>query len=160
MNEEYKIGHSYDIHRLKRGLNLIIGGIIIPYKKGIVAHSDGDVLIHSITEAILGSLGLGDLGTHFPDTDIKNLNLDSFVMLEYALDRLKEYNYKIVNIDSIVYLEKPKMKDYVIDIKNNINRLLNLDNNLNIKFTTFEKLGSIGRNKDIASETIILIKKV
>lgn len=159
--EKYKIGNSYDIHRLVKNRKLILGGIEIPYHKGLLGHSDADCLTHCISEAILGSLGLGDLGDHFPDNKEENKNLNSFKILEYSLKKLKEYGYEIVNIDTSVLIQKPKMSGYRDLIKNNLLSTLKIDKDcLNIKFTTNENQDSVGKNKAVSCYCVVLIKKV
>lgn len=159
LNDYYKIGHAYDIHVTKKGEYIMIGGVKIPASYGIKAHSDGDVLLHAISEAILGALGLGDLGTHFPDTDDKYKNLDSKEILKYVKYKLKEHHYLIANIDASIYAEEPKLNKYMDQIKESISNILGINKNyVNIKAGTNEGVGEIGRKEAIASEAICLIR--
>lgn len=156
----FKIGISKDIHRLEEGYKLILGGVTIPFTKGIVAHSDGDILIHAICEAIIGALGLGDIGKHFPDNDEKYRNISSRYFLTYVNKKLKENNYKISNIDSSIILEKPILKDYINQMKLNIASDLEIDPNLvNIKATRGEGLGYIGSGEGLEAICVVLIEK-
>ena len=158
--KEYKIGHSFDIHRLVENRPLVLGGITIPYEKGLLGHSDGDSLIHAIAEAILGALALGDLGKIYPDNDPKTLNIDSKIILKDVYNRMIDLGYQINNIDTMIYAEKPKMAPYILDMRKTIASVLNIDMALiSIKATTFEGLGEIGSNEAIgASATILLVK--
>lgn len=156
----YKIGYSKDTHRLEKGRKLIIGGIEIPYELGEVAHSDGDCLIHAIVEAMLGCLGLHDIGYYFPDDDPLYKDASSIMFLEFANSLLKKHGYKIVNIDTMIYLEKPKLKDYKLLIKNKLAEILKINiDQISIKATTKEGLGVIGEGKAIEAEAFILIEK-
>ncbi len=151
------VGFGYDIHRLEEGRNLILGGIKIESNLGVVAHSDGDVLIHSLIDAILGAAGLGDIGEHFPDTDNQYKGISSVDLLNRTLEMIK--SYKIVNVDCMIILEKPKIKDYKPLIKKNIADLLNVsESRVNIKAGTNEKLDSLGRAEACAVYTVVLIE--
>ncbi len=152
------IGSGYDIHRLVEGRKLYIGGIYIPYKKGALGHSDGDTLIHSIVDAILGAIGEGDIGKHFPDTDPKWKDVRSEIFLKKCKEMLERKNIMIGNIDSVIFLEEPKLKKYKEKIKENIARILNTkEENISIKAKTFEKMGIIGKKKAIAAHSICLL---
>lgn len=156
----FKIGISKDIHRLEEGYKLILGGVTIPFTKGVVAHSDGDILIHAICEAIIGALGLGDIGKHFPDNDEKYRNISSRYFLTYVNKKLKENNYKISNIDSSIILEKPILKDYINQMKLNIASDLEIDpNQVNIKATRGEGLGYVGSGEGLEAICVVLIEK-
>lgn len=156
----FKIGISKDIHRLEEGYKLILGGVTIPFTKGVVAHSDGDILIHAICEAIIGALGLGDIGKHFPDNDEKYRNISSRYFLTYVNKKLKENNYKISNIDSSIILEKPILKDYINQMKLNIAIDLEIDPSLvNIKATRGEGLGYVGSGEGLEAICVVLIEK-
>lgn len=158
--QKIKIGQSTDIHRLEKGLPLILGGIQIESEKGCVAHSDGDVLVHAITEAIIGALGLGDLGTFFSDTDDKNKGRSSLEMLEEINEVMYKKGYHINNIDTLVIIEKPKLKEFTKNIKINIAKSLQIDYNLiNIKATRGEKIGFVGREEGVVAQAIVLIEK-
>lgn len=156
----YRIGHSYDIHRLEENRKLILGGIEIPYQKGLLGHSDADCLLHAITEAIIGALGLGDLGTHFPDNDPKYKDMPSSYFLKEIKKLLETKNYEINNLDSTIYIEEPLIKPYIIEIKRNISSILGIDEErVNVKATRGEKIGCIGRQEGIAAEAVVLIEK-
>lgn len=158
---DMRIGHSFDLHQLVEGRKLILGGIEIPYEKGLLGHSDADVLLHAISEALLGALALGDLGSHFPDTDQAYKDIDSKVILTKVYDMIKAKGYDIVNIDSMVYAEKPKLNPYIDQIRNQIATLLNIKlDQVSVKATTYEKLDAIGQGLAMASEATILLKKV
>lgn len=159
LSNNYKIGHAYDIHVTKKGDFIMLGGIKIESSYGILAHSDGDVLLHAISEAILGALGLGDLGTHFPDTDDKYKNLESKEILKYVKSKMEENNYQIINIDASVYAEEPKLNKHINKIRESISNILEIDYNcVNIKAGTNEGVGEIGRKEAIASEAICLLR--
>ena len=145
------VGIGYDIHKLAKGESLILGGIKIESEIGTVAHSDGDVLIHSIIDALLGAASLGDIGDYFPDTSPKYKNIDSTELLLTVKEMLDKNGYSIVNIDATVVLEKPKLSDYKLTIKNNLAKILDIsEKQINIKATTNEKLDSIGNSEAIA----------
>ena len=156
-NSKYKIGHSFDYHNFKKGEKLLLGGIYIPAPFGLDGHSDADVVYHSLCESILGALGLGDIGTIFPDNAIENYKRNSLDFVNYALEKLNEYGYEINNVDIMIYLQKPNLKDYKPLIKENLKKVLNTDN-VNVKATTLEKQGLIGTCQGIGTETVILIK--
>ena len=158
---EIKIGHSNDIHRLVPGKKLFLGGIEIESTYGLEAHSDGDCLLHAITEAIIGALGLGDIGMHFSDQDEKYRGISSNYFLDQARLMLIENNYCIVNIDSIVYCERPKLQKYKKLMEENIASILQIDaNRVNVKATCKEQTGPIGRGEAIEAEAVCLIKKI
>ena len=155
------VGFGYDLHRLVENEKLILGGVYIESDIGTLAHSDGDVLLHSIIDAILGALGKGDIGEHFPDTDAKNKNLDSRVMLDYVLDLMKNEQYYLVNVDNTIVLEKPKLSQYKEEIRNSVAKLLNIENNrVNIKATTNEKQDSIGKGDSIVVYSVCQIEQI
>ncbi|MDR1782558.1 MAG: 2-C-methyl-D-erythritol 2,4-cyclodiphosphate synthase [Bacilli bacterium] len=156
----YRIGQSTDIHQLALNKKLILGGISIPSDFGCVAHSDGDVLTHAITEAIIGALGLNDLGYHFSDKDPVNKNRSSLEMLTIINDKMHSIGYEIVNIDSIIIIEKPKLRPYINDIRTSLAQTLNIDKSLvNVKATCAEKLGFIGEGKGIMAQAIVMVRK-
>lgn len=160
-SDDMRIGHSFDIHQLVEGRKLMLGGIHIPYEKGLLGHSDADVLLHAITEAMLGALALGDLGTYFPDTDQGIKDIDSTKILLYVYKMIQQKGYEISNIDSTIYAEMPKMNPYIQTIRENIATLLHINHDkISIKATTYEKLDAIGQNKAIASEAVVMLKKV
>jgi len=155
-----KIGIGYDTHVFSEDRKLIIGGVDIPYEKGLLGHSDADVLVHAIMDAILGALGKRDIGCVFPDDDLKFKDISSLILLDKVHNLLIENNYHIVNIDSIIIAEKPKMKDYINDMEGNIASVLDCDVSLiNIKATTTEKMGAEGEGKCISSQAVCLIDK-
>ena len=155
-----RIGSGIDFHQLVEGRDLWIGGILIPHHKGALGHSDADVLLHAICDALLGALSLGDIGTHFPDTDAAYKNIDSKILLQKTYDLITEKGYKIVNIDATLCLEAPKIKPYVIAMQECIARILHIgDKDISIKATTTEKLGFVGRKEGIAVEAVVLLVK-
>ncbi len=157
---KFKIGHSYDMHPLVSGRKLILGGIEIEHKLGLDGHSDADVLLHAITESLIGAMGMGDIGTLFPDTSAEYKGISSVILLKEVFKILKENNYKINNIDAIIFAQKPKLNYLIKDIRLNIATILEMDyEDINIKATTGEKLGYIGRQEAIASESVCLIYK-
>ncbi|MCK9536480.1 MAG: 2-C-methyl-D-erythritol 2,4-cyclodiphosphate synthase [Bacilli bacterium] len=157
---EYKIGHSRDVHRLARGRKLILGGIAIDYPLGLVGHSDADCVLHTVAESIIGALGLGDLGTHFPDNDPKYLGITSSYFIETVRDLLERYKYEICNLDITVILEKPVLAPYINLMRENISRLLQISPSVvNVKATRNEGLGYIGKGEAIAAECVVLIMK-
>lgn len=154
-----RIGNGYDVHALKEGESLWLGGIKIEHEKGTIAHSDGDVLIHAICDALLGSLSLGDIGYHFPDNDDKYKNIDSKILLKKCYDLIISKGYRIVNIDSIICAQRPKLKDYIPEMKKCLSEVLNIETNqISIKATTTEKLGFVGREEGISSYAVVLIE--
>ena len=158
---DYKIGYSMDFHPFVEKEYLLLGGVKIPSNLGLKGHSDADCLYHAVTEAIFGSLHLGDLGTNYPDNDIKYKDFDSSLFLKNAKNKLDEYGYQINNIDIMVYLEKPKLKQYISLMEENIANILKIcSHDVSIKATTFEKKGPIGSNEGIACEAYVLIKKI
>ncbi len=157
---KFKIGHSYDMHPLVSKRKLILGGIEIEHKLGLKGHSDADVLLHAITESLIGAMGMGDIGTLFPDTDPKYKGISSVVLLKEVYEILLSKGYKINNIDAIVYAQKPKLNPLIKDIRANIASVLKINvKDINIKATTGEKLGYIGREEAIAAESVCLIYK-
>jgi 2-C-methyl-D-erythritol 2,4-cyclodiphosphate synthase len=155
-----KVGFGFDVHKLKQGNELWIGGVKIDSDKGSVGHSDGDVLIHAICDAILGAANLRDIGFHFPDTDPKYKGVDSKVLLREVCDKLDQAGYVINNIDSTVSLEKPKISGYIPDMLIALSETINLEkNNISIKATTTEKLGFTGRQEGIAAYAVVLITR-
>ncbi len=153
-----RIGLGYDVHKLTEDRKLIIGGVDIPYDKGLLGHSDADVLIHAIMDSILGALALGDIGKHFPDTDEKYKGADSMKLLEHVYNLITSKGYKIGNIDSTIIAQSPKMAPYIEIMRNNISKVLNTDiENINIKATTEEGLGFTGAKQGIASQSICLL---
>ena len=156
----FRIGYGYDVHRLEEGRELILGGIRIPHHKGCVAHSDGDVLIHAICDALLGAAALRDIGFHFPDTDNQFKNIDSKILLQKTLKIISGHGYSLVNIDSTICLQKPKINHFIPEMTNILASVLNTkSNNISIKATTTEKLGFIGKEEGVAAHAIVLIEQ-
>ncbi len=155
----YKIGSAMDIHRLKKGTCLVLGGITIPCEYSFIAHSDGDVLLHAIVEALIGALGQGDLGDHFPDTNPKYQGIDSSFFVAEVNKMLQVAKYHIVNLDCSIYLEKPKLKEYKQLMANNVAKLLKIEANcVNIKAGTMEGLGMVGQNAAVIAHCSVLIE--
>ncbi|MDR3226552.1 MAG: 2-C-methyl-D-erythritol 2,4-cyclodiphosphate synthase [Prevotellaceae bacterium] len=156
-----RIGIGYDVHCLKDGLELWIGGIKIESEKGVVAHSDGDTLIHAICDALLGAAALHDIGYHFPDNDARYKNIDSKILLKKVIDMIAEKNYSVVNIDSTVCLQQPKIKPFIGEMQKCLANIMNIDiDNVSIKATTTEQLGFVGREEGIAAYVVVLIEKI
>lgn len=151
-----RIGFGYDVHRLEEGHDLILGGVQVPSEKGTVAHSDGDVLIHAICDAILGAAGLGDIGHHFPDTDPANKNLDSKKILQHALKLIHDAGYRVVNIDTTICLQKPRLAPYIDEMKQHLHRIIQTDA-VSIKATTTEKMGFVGEGRGISAYAAVLL---
>lgn len=156
----FRTGIGYDIHRLEENRDLIIGGIKIPYEKGLLGHSDADVLVHAIIDALLGSLALQDIGTLFPDTDPKYKGADSIELLKHVYSMVKENGYLINNIDSNIIAQAPKMMPYIPQIKEKLANVLELDvNDISIKAKTKEHLDSVGEKKAIESHAVVTVYK-
>lgn len=157
----FRIGQGFDVHQLVEGRPLIIGGIEIPYEKGLLGHSDADVLLHTITDACLGAIGEGDIGKHFPDTDPAFKDADSAKLLQYIWNMIKEKGYELVNADCTIIAQKPKMAPYIEQMKLRIAELLECTpEQINVKATTTEKLGFTGRGEGIASQAVVLLQKI
>ncbi len=153
-----RIGQGIDFHRLEEGLNLWLGGVNIPSEKGCVAHSDGDVLLHAICDAMLGAAGMKDIGFYFPDTSIEYKNIDSKILLKKSYELIKERGYGIINIDSTVCLEKPKISSFNMAMRNTISEIIEtIPENITIKATTTEKLGFTGREEGIVAMAVVLL---
>ncbi len=156
-----RIGTGYDIHQLREGRALILGGVKIPYSKGLLGHSDADVLIHAIIDSLLGALALRDIGYHFPDTDEKYKDANSLDLLSYTKELIKAEGYKIVNIDSNIIAQKPKLKDYIDLMRENIANELNIEiSQVSIKAKTNEKLDSTGIGMAISANAVCLVEKL
>jgi 2-C-methyl-D-erythritol 2,4-cyclodiphosphate synthase len=155
-----RIGQGIDFHRLETGLDLWLGGVKIPADKGCVAHSDGDVLLHAICDAMLGAAGLRDIGYYFPDTDVKYKNIDSKILLKNTFDLIRKEGYSIVNIDSTLCLEKPKISPFIPEMKKTMSSILEIVTGcVGVKATTTEKLGFTGREEGIVALAVVLIEK-
>lgn len=156
-----RIGHGYDVHRLVEGRDLIIGGVKIEYEKGLLGHSDADVLLHAISDAILGAAAMGDIGKLFPDTDEKFKGADSLLLLKKVVEKTAEKGYKISNIDSTVIAQAPKMSGYITEMRKNIAAACNIDiDDVSVKATTEEKLGFTGSGAGISAHSVCLIEKI
>ena len=155
-----RIGFGFDVHRLVKDRKFILGGIVIKYSKGLLGHSDADVLSHSISDALLGAAGLNDIGYYFPDTDKKLKGISSLIILSKILQMISKQGYKIVNIDSVVVCQEPKLNPYFPKMKDKLARTLKIDTSqIGLKAKTTEKLGFTGRGEGIASYTIALLEK-
>lgn len=155
-----RIGNGYDVHKLVEGRKMILGGVEIPHHLGLLGHSDADVLVHAIMDALLGALALGDIGKHFPDTDEKYKGIDSMKLLRNVQELIEKQGYKVVNIDSIVAAEKPKLKPFIDDMRKNLANALKTDVScVSVKATTEEKLGFTGREEGIKSYAVVLLEK-
>lgn len=157
-----RVGQGFDVHQLVEGRPCIIGGVTIPYEKGLLGHSDADVLLHAVTDAILGALGLGDIGKHFPDTDAAFKDADSLKLLEEVWAMVEERGYKLGNIDSTIIAQRPKMLPYIPQMADIIACALHAEvSQVNVKATTTEQLGFTGRGEGIAAQSVVcLIKNV
>jgi 2-C-methyl-D-erythritol 2,4-cyclodiphosphate synthase len=157
----FRIGQGFDVHQLTEGRPLIIGGITIPYEKGLLGHSDADVLLHTVADACLGAIGEGDIGKHFPDTDPNFKDADSAKLMEHVWQLVKNKGYELVNADCTIIAQKPKMAPYIDQMRIRIAELLEAaPEQINVKATTTEKLGFTGRGEGIASQVAVLLKKV
>ena len=155
-----RVGMGYDVHRLVEDRPLILGGVEIPYEKGLLGHSDADVLLHAIMDALLGAAALGDIGKHFPDTDPKYKGASSIKLLEHVGGLLEENGYVIENIDATIIAQKPKMAPHIPQMRANMAKAMGInESQLNIKATTEEKLGFTGREEGIASQAICLLNE-
>lgn len=153
-----RIGHGYDVHKLVEGRKLIVGGVDIPFELGLLGHSDADVLLHAISDAILGAAALGDIGGMFPDTDEKWKGADSLVLLEAVVKRVNDEGYYIENIDSTLIAQQPKMKPYILSMRENIANACGIDvSQVSVKATTEEQLGFTGRKEGISAHAVVLL---
>jgi 2-C-methyl-D-erythritol 2,4-cyclodiphosphate synthase len=156
----FRIGQGFDVHQLVEGRPLIIGGVRIPYEKGLLGHSDADVLLHAVADACLGAIGAGDIGKHFPDTDDRYKDADSALLLKQVWELVKQQGYELVNLDCTIIAQKPKMAPHIEQMKENIARLLEGElSQVNVKATTTEKLGFTGREEGIAALAVVLLQK-
>ena len=155
-----RIGFASDIHALVENRKLILGGVIVPFERGELAHSDGDVLYHALAESILGALALGDLGTHFPDNDNKYKDMDSVLIVRSVVKMMNEKGYLVNNVDISISLEKPKLKPYILKMRENVATLLNVDlDKVSIKAGTNEGFDAVGKGEAVKAEAIILLKE-
>lgn len=153
-----RIGHGYDVHALIKGRKLIIGGVEIPHEMGLLGHSDADVLLHAVCDALLGAAALGDIGKYFPDTDPAFSGIDSLILLKKTAELLRENGYKIENIDSTVIAQRPKLSPYIENMRKNIANALTVDvSRVSVKATTEEGLGFTGKERGIAAHAVCLI---
>ena len=157
----FRIGLGYDVHRLAEGETLWIGGILIPHDKGLVAHSDGDVLLHAICDALLGAAKLRDIGYHFPDTSVEFKSIDSKILLAETYRLVSEKGFRLVNLDATISAQQPRLKEYISGMEATISAVLKVDvEAVNIKATTTEKLGFEGREEGISVQAVVLIEKI
>lgn len=156
---DFRIGHGYDVHALGDGLRLVLGGVDIPHSKGCIAHSDGDVLVHAICDALLGAAALGDIGKHFPDTSAEFKGIDSLVLLGRVVALLDKEGYKIVNIDSTIAMQRPKLRPYIDLMREHIADAAGVTvSQISVKATTTEHLGFEGEEKGVSATAVCLIK--
>ena len=159
-NIPFRIGHGYDVHRLVEGRKLIMGGVEIPYEKGLLGHSDADVLLHAVSDALLGALALGDIGKHFPDTDPAYAGADSLKLLELVVEKVKAQGYAVGNLDATILCQKPKLAPFRDEMVKNVAKALNIEESrVCIKATTEEGLGFTGESLGISSQAIALLEE-
>ncbi len=157
----YRVGQGYDVHRLAKGETLWLGGILIPHSKGTVAHSDGDVVIHAICDALLGAAKLRDIGTHFPDNSAEFKNIDSKILLKKSYEHVKSKGFEIVNIDCTINAQEPRLKPFIPEMEMVMAKVLDVDlDQISVKATTTEKLGFEGREEGISVNVVVLLKKL
>ena len=155
-----RIGHGYDVHKLVEGRDLILGGVMIDYEKGLLGHSDADVLLHAVSDALLGAAGLGDIGKHFPDTDPQYKGADSLVLLQVVAQRVKEAGYRVSNIDVTMIAQRPKLKDHIPQMVLNIAGAVGIAaDRVNVKATTEEKLGFTGEGLGMSCHAVCLLEE-
>lgn len=161
MKSNIRIGQGYDVHKLVDGRRLILGGVDIPYEKGLLGHSDADVLVHAVMDALLGAAALGDIGRHFPDNSDDFKNISSLILLDKVFHLLKDKGYTTINIDATVIAQRPKLASHIEDMRKNIANALQCDvDQINIKATTEEGLGFTGTGEGIAAQAVCLIEKI
>ncbi len=154
-----RIGYGYDVHRLAPGHDLILGGVLIPHDKGLVGHSDADVLLHAVADALLGAAALGDIGTHFPDTDPAWAGADSLDLLRQVMQLVREDGYRLANVDTTMVLERPKVKPHIAEMRQNIGAALDVDlDRVSVKATTGEGLGPTGEEAGAAARAVCLLR--
>ncbi len=157
----YRIGHGFDVHRFGGEGPCILGGVKVPYEFGLIAHSDGDVVLHAVADALLGALSLGDIGHFYPDNDPKYLKIDSRILLRDVFSKVRASGYEIGNVDTTVLAQAPKLASYEQQMRENIAEDLQTDiQNVSVKATTTEKLGFVGRKEGIAVESVVILRKV
>lgn len=156
-----RIGHGYDVHKLVEGRRLIMGGVEIPYEKGLLGHSDADVLLHAISDALLGAAALGDIGKLFPDTDPQFKGADSLLLMKEVYRNIKDMGYRVVNVDATIIAQKPKMRGYIDSMRENIAKVLECDiSDINVKATTEEGMGFTGEGMGISAHAVCLIDSI
>lgn len=161
MGTVIRVGLGYDVHAFAEGRPLILGGVEIPYGRGLLGHSDADALTHAIMDALLGALALGDIGAHFPDQDPAYRGISSLVLLEKVMELLQGQGYRVGNVDSVVIAERPKLAPYIPAMRKNLARVMNLDiTKVSIKATTTERLGFVGREEGIAAQAIVSLESL
>ena len=154
---KFRVGHGYDVHKLVEDRKLIIGGVEIPHSKGLLGHSDADVLAHAICDALLGAAALGDIGKHFPDNDDRYKDVDSLVLLEKVCELIRNKGYEISNVDSTILAQAPKLRPYIDEMRSKLAKAMKLDiDELSVKATTEERLGFTGREEGIAAHAVVL----
>lgn len=154
-----RIGHGYDVHRFGNGEELVLGGVHIPYERGLEAHSDGDVLIHAVCDALLGAIGQGDIGKHFPDTDAANANIDSRLLLRSVMQLVREAGWELANLDATLIAQAPRMAPHIVAMRENLAADMGAASaQVNVKATTTEKLGFAGREEGIAAHAVVLLQ--
>ncbi len=158
MNCDIRIGHGYDVHKLVENRKLILGGVEIPFERGLLGHSDADVVLHSLSDALLGALALGDIGLHFPDTDAANKDLDSKIILKKAYDLVLAEGYELINVDITIVMQRPKLRPYIDEMRASISSVLETDiKNISVKATTSEKLGFAGREEGVEVFSSVIV---
>lgn len=156
-----RIGHGYDVHRLVEGRDLILGGVKIPYEKGLLGHSDADVLLHAVSDALLGAAGLGDIGRHFPDTDPAYKGADSLKLLACVAEKIRSAGYRVENVDVTMIAQRPKLKDYIPQMQENIAKALCVaQTQVNVKATTEEQLGFTGDGSGMSCHAVCLLERI
>ena len=158
---KFRVGHGYDVHKLVEDRKLIIGGVEIPHSKGLLGHSDADVLAHAICDALLGAAALGDIGKHFPDNDDRYKDVDSLVLLEKVCELIRNKGYEISNVDSNILAQAPKLRPYIDEMRSKLAKAMKLDiDELSVKATTEERLGFTGREEGIAAHAVVLLMTI
>ena len=156
----FRVGHGYDVHALGEGLKLVLGGVEIPHTKGCIAHSDGDVLLHAICDALLGAVALGDIGKHFPDTSVEFKGIDSRKLLAKVVGLLADKGYKVGNVDSTIAMQRPKLRPYIDAMREQIAQTIGIDVDcVSVKATTTEKLGFEGEELGVSATSVVLVYK-
>ena len=157
---DFRIGHGYDVHAMRRNEKFVLGGVEIDHHSGAFGHSDADVLLHAICDALLGALALGDIGTHFPDSDPDYKGIDSRKLLEKSVSLVHKEGYRISNLDCTICLQSPKLKPYIPEMRNQVAGILSVDQgDVSIKATTTEKLGFVGREEGVSAHTVVLLMR-